>query len=127
MSKYLECKKIFDDAINFIESDSYNNEQFVNVIKELSQDALDRKRVATILLCTFLQDYCFNYKLDRAYSGRLDNYDRRRPFGTTEEELAHIIQTLQGGCCNNYTDDLKRIAREMSELVFQRGWENKPY
>ena len=127
MSQYQECKLIFEEAIDFLNSNSYSDEQFFNVIKELNKGMRNQKRVVTILLCTFLQDYCFNYKLDRAYSGRQENYDRRRPFRTTQEELAHIIQSLQGGCANDYTDDLKRIAREMSELVYERGWENNPY
>lgn len=129
MSKYQECKKVFEDAVNFINSNSYNDEQFINVIKELAHNTSNPKRIVTILLCTFLQDYCFNYKLDRAYSPskREEYYDQGKRFITTQEELANIILALQGGCANNYTDDLKRIAGEIGELVIERGWENEPY
>ena len=110
MSKYLQCKQVFEDAINFLNSNSYSNEQFVNIIKELTQDTHNYKRIVTILLCTFLQDYCHDYKLDRAYSLSRHKYHNQR---TTQEELANIILALQGGRADDYTDDLKRIAREM--------------
>lgn len=126
MSKYQKCKETFESAIDLLQGNSGTEEQFINVLKELTNEMFGPKDIVQIFLCRYLQTYCFNYKLDRTYGGQREIHDRR-PFHSTQEELAYIMQSILAHRGRDYTEDLKRIAREMSELVYERGWENNPF
>ena len=132
MSKYQECKQIFEDAIDFLENNKYNTERFHKLVHELIKYS-DKEYIVNILLCVFLHKICDQYKLDRSYAGPKLNARRKEinshpeRYGPTRDELAHIINSFMSGYKHYNTEDYKRIAKEMSELVHERGWENKPY
>lgn len=115
-------KDLYEKAMNFLKSESYDHNEYEDIIHELAMaNPEDHKNNVVALLCIYLQYLCFNFKLDSPYS---DNPELREKHPYTSEELSNVMQSLKGNLCmeRNLLETIERLAKDIYDIAKERKW-----
>lgn len=115
-------KDLYEKAMNFLKSESYDLDEYEDIIHNLAMAGPnDKKNNVVALLCIYLQYLCFNYKLDSPYS---DNSELREKHPYTSEELSNVMQSLKGNLEmeNNLIETIERLAKDIYDIAKERHW-----
>lgn len=114
-------KKVFDKALSYLKSDSYEDGEIEEIISELIEHLPKRKEGIIVLLCLFMKFLCQNYKLDSPYS---NDYDKAQQRPYTSEELSQLMKELQPnqGSMRDYISTIERLATDMEAIARERRW-----
>lgn len=114
-------KKVFDKALSYLKSDSYEDGEIEEIISELTKHLPKQKEGIIVLLCLFMKFLCQNYKLDSPYS---NDYDKAQQRPYTSEELSQLMKELQPnqGSMRDYISTIERLATDMEAIARERRW-----
>ena len=119
--KFNIYKKVFDKALSYLKSDSYEDGEIEEIISELIEHLPKQKEGIIVLLCLFMKFLCQNYKLDSPYS---NDYDKAQQRPYTSEELSQLMKELQPnqGSMRDYISTIERLATDMEAIARERRW-----
>lgn len=114
-------KKVFDKALSYLKSDSYEDGEIEEIISELIEHLPKQKEGIIVVLCLFMKFLCQNYKLDSPYS---NDYDKAQQRPYTSEELSQLMKELQPnqGSMRDYISTIERLATDMEAIARERRW-----